>query len=197
LRRIEARAATGSLRGVRISLHPELADAFQNGRRQELAGLEREHSLRIEVIASSRLHRNQQEVDWFHRGKPELRTTLPPTSAPSVHGWQVTEQEQILPSPAEAAIADPTETAERAAEPAAERAAETAAERAAETAAERAAETAPRAAASARGGDNGEEPSPPKTAKAKRPRRRRRRSRKKSAPPPEAAPNGKSEQSSS
>jgi len=34
LRRIETRAVTGSLGGVRVELHPELADALQNERRQ-------------------------------------------------------------------------------------------------------------------------------------------------------------------
>ncbi|HEU5163653.1 MAG TPA: hypothetical protein VFV54_10940, partial [Thermoanaerobaculia bacterium] len=65
LRRIEARATMSPLRKVRVALHPELADAFQNTRRQEIAGLEREFSLRIEVIAASHLHRPQQEIEWF------------------------------------------------------------------------------------------------------------------------------------
>ncbi len=65
LRRIEARASMAPLRKVRVALHPELADAFQNSRRQEIASLEREFSLRIEVIAASHLHRPQQEIEWF------------------------------------------------------------------------------------------------------------------------------------
>lgn len=64
LRRIESRATTTHLKVVRIALHPELADAFQNGRRQEIAALEREFGIRVEVIASSRLHRPEQEIDW-------------------------------------------------------------------------------------------------------------------------------------
>jgi ribonuclease E len=70
LRRIEARAATGRLARVRIALHPELADAFQNMRRAEISALEREFDLKVEVIASSRLHRPEQEIDWFERDKP-------------------------------------------------------------------------------------------------------------------------------
>ncbi|HEY0593138.1 MAG TPA: Rne/Rng family ribonuclease [Thermoanaerobaculia bacterium] len=65
LRRIEARASMSPLRKVRVALHPELADAFQNSRRQEIAALEREFSIRIEVIAASHLHRPQQEIEWF------------------------------------------------------------------------------------------------------------------------------------
>lgn len=71
LRRIETRATTNPISKVRISLHPELADAFQNGRRQEIAALEREFDIRVEVIASNRLHRPEQEVEWFAREKED------------------------------------------------------------------------------------------------------------------------------
>jgi len=74
LRRIEARAATGTLQKVRIALHPELADAFQNGRRRELSALEQEFDIRIEVIAASHLHRPEQEVDWFSRPRSSQRS---------------------------------------------------------------------------------------------------------------------------
>lgn len=70
LRRIEARAASGLVEAVKIGLHPELADAFQNGRRQELAELEREFDIRIEVNASPALHRAEEKVDWSYREKP-------------------------------------------------------------------------------------------------------------------------------
>ena len=67
LRRIEERAAMGGINAVRIRLHPELADAFQNYRRQELASLEREFDLRIEIIAATNLHRSEEEVTWVER----------------------------------------------------------------------------------------------------------------------------------
>jgi ribonuclease E len=70
LRRIEARAASGLVQGVRISLHPELADAMQNSRRQELAELEREFDLRIEVIAAAGLHRPEEQIEWSKREHP-------------------------------------------------------------------------------------------------------------------------------
>jgi len=70
LRRIEARASSGLVQGVRISLHPELADAMQNSRRQELAELEREFDLRIEVIAAAGLHRPEEQIEWFKREHP-------------------------------------------------------------------------------------------------------------------------------
>ncbi|MES1244322.1 MAG: Rne/Rng family ribonuclease, partial [Acidobacteriota bacterium] len=57
LRRIEARAASGAIQGVRVGLHPELADAFQNGRRKELSDLEQEFDIKIEIIAAPGLHR--------------------------------------------------------------------------------------------------------------------------------------------
>jgi ribonuclease E len=64
LRRIESRASTTNLERVRIELHPELADAVQNGRRQQISDLEREFGLTVEVIASNRLHRPEQVIDW-------------------------------------------------------------------------------------------------------------------------------------
>jgi ribonuclease E len=67
LRRIETRAATRPISGVRVSLHPELADAFQNGRRREIARLEEEFGIDIEVISSNKLHRPEQVIDWFDR----------------------------------------------------------------------------------------------------------------------------------
>jgi ribonuclease E len=65
LRRIEARAASGRLRRVRVGLHPELADAFQNLRRHDIEALEREFAIQVEIVASNRLHRTDQEVEWF------------------------------------------------------------------------------------------------------------------------------------
>ena len=67
LRRIEARAADGRLKAVRVGLHPELADALQNGRRQEIAALEREFDIAIEINAATSLHRSEEKVDWIVR----------------------------------------------------------------------------------------------------------------------------------
>jgi ribonuclease E len=67
LRRIEGRAATGNLKRVRAALHPELADHFQNTRRREIAALEEEFDIHVEVIAASHLHRPEQEIDWMDR----------------------------------------------------------------------------------------------------------------------------------
>ncbi len=67
LRRIEGRAAAGRLQSVRVSLHPELADALQNSRRQKLAALEREFQIGIEIIASTSLHRPEEKIEWIDR----------------------------------------------------------------------------------------------------------------------------------
>ena len=77
VRRIQARAATGSLKAVRIGLHPELADALQNGRRRELADLEEEFEIKIEVVASRHLRRSEQKVEWFDREPGEERPVRP------------------------------------------------------------------------------------------------------------------------
>jgi ribonuclease E len=70
LRRIEARAASGSIQGVKIGLHPELADALQNHYRQELAGIEEELDVKIEIIATAGLHRPDERIEWQKREKP-------------------------------------------------------------------------------------------------------------------------------
>jgi ribonuclease E len=78
LRRIETRAVTGRLKGVRVELHPELADAIQNGRRGELAELEAEFDLHIDIIAATSMHRSEERIEWLAREKP-----LAPVSAPA------------------------------------------------------------------------------------------------------------------
>ncbi len=81
LRRIEARAATGRLQSVSIELHPELADALQNERRQELAALEREFDIRIEVIAASGLHRSEEHIEWVKREERRSLSETPTAQA--------------------------------------------------------------------------------------------------------------------
>ena len=81
LRRIETRAVTGQLGGVRVELHPELADALQNERRQELAALEREFDIQVEIVAAGGLHRAEERIDWRQRPKPEERRGTPAVSA--------------------------------------------------------------------------------------------------------------------
>ncbi len=78
LRRIETRAVTGRLKGVRVELHPELADAIQNGRRREVADLEAEFDLHIDIIAATSMHRSEERIEWLARDKP-----LAPVSAPA------------------------------------------------------------------------------------------------------------------
>jgi ribonuclease E len=70
LRRIEARAASGSIQGVNIRLHPELADAMQNSRRRELAALEEEFEICIQIIAAPGLHRPEEQIEWARREGP-------------------------------------------------------------------------------------------------------------------------------
>jgi ribonuclease E len=84
LRRIETRAVTGQLGGVRVELHPELADAIQNHRRQELAALEREFDIEVEIIAAAGLHRAEERIEWRPRAKTEPRPTAPAVSAADI-----------------------------------------------------------------------------------------------------------------
>ncbi|HEX2163299.1 MAG TPA: Rne/Rng family ribonuclease, partial [Thermoanaerobaculia bacterium] len=95
LRRIEARAATAALEKVRIALHPELAETIHNGRRKELAALEQEFGMRIEIVASPRLNLREQEVEWIKREAGDAR----PAAAPvvPVRASQLTEPRPPAP----------------------------------------------------------------------------------------------------
>jgi ribonuclease E len=88
LRRIEARAASGSIQGVRVELHPELADAFQNDRRKELSDLEQEFDLKIEIIAAPGLHRPDEQIEWVKREKP-LPPPRPRPAAVTLQPWDL------------------------------------------------------------------------------------------------------------
>ncbi len=70
MRRIEGRAATGRLLKARVEMHPELAEAMQNGRRKELARLEAEYDIEIEIVASHRLHGPEEQIEWRDRQTP-------------------------------------------------------------------------------------------------------------------------------
>jgi len=110
LRRIETRAVTGRLGGVRVELHPELADALQNDSRQELAALEREFDIEIEIIAASGLHRAEEHIDWRERSKGEERVPAPAVSAADlaegVSGEKRNRGEKPQPNENEAASID-------------------------------------------------------------------------------------------
>ena len=89
LRRIEARAATGSIQGARISLHPELADALQNHYRRELAALEEEFDIEIEIVAAPGLHRPEERIEWQKREKP-VRPSKQQKPAPiTLQAWDL------------------------------------------------------------------------------------------------------------
>jgi ribonuclease E len=85
LRQVEARAAAGAPGTVRIELHPEYADAVQNSRRRDIAALENELEVRVEIIASPSLHRSEHVVSWVASdgseraaGRPVARPVVRP-----------------------------------------------------------------------------------------------------------------------
>ena len=91
LRRIETRAVTGRVENVRVSLHPELADSIQNDLRKELADLEREFDIRVEIIAATSLHRSEEKIEWTERStaRPAVATaTAAVTAADLADGVQ-------------------------------------------------------------------------------------------------------------
>src|SRR3954465_2721514 len=92
LRRIEARAATGSIQGVRIGLHPELADALQNHYRRELADIESELSVEVEIPAPAGPHRPDEKIEWQRREKP-LPPPKPKQPAITFQPWDLASME--------------------------------------------------------------------------------------------------------
>lgn len=92
LRRVEARAATGSIQGARIGLHPELADALQNHYRRELADIESEFDIEVEIIATAGLHRPDEKIEWQRREKP-LAPPKPKQPAITFQPWDLASME--------------------------------------------------------------------------------------------------------
>ncbi len=80
LRRIEARAVSGTVKGAGIKLHPELADAFQNRRRKEILDIEEEFGIQIQITAAPGFHRSQEEILWME-GRPEKKEQKGASSA--------------------------------------------------------------------------------------------------------------------
>jgi ribonuclease E len=76
LTRIEARASTGLMKSVTFALHPEIADALQNGHRRELVSIEQEYRVEIQVIAAPSLARTEERVDWVER-EPGAEPVVP------------------------------------------------------------------------------------------------------------------------
>ena len=83
LRRLEARAATGTISGAKIWLHPELADSVQNNRRLELTEIEREFDIDVEIYASPALHRSEEKVEWMKKRSSVDTSHLPVSSVAS------------------------------------------------------------------------------------------------------------------
>jgi ribonuclease E len=109
LRRVEARAASGSIQGVKIRLHPELADALQNTRRRELAALEEEFEICIHIIAAPGLHRPEEQLEWVRREGPPPKPRPQKSAPPTLRPWDLAlpesepEEEEEEESPAHGA----------------------------------------------------------------------------------------------
>jgi ribonuclease E len=98
LRRIEARAAGGHLGGVRVGLHPELADAIQNFRRHDIAALEDEFDMRIEIIAMTSLHRSDEKMEWVEREAGDVVVrSVPAVTAADVASAAPAPPDEALP----------------------------------------------------------------------------------------------------
>ncbi len=106
LRRIETRAVTGTVERVRVELHPELADAIQNGRRHEITALEQEFDIRIEIIAATRLHRSEEHIEWTRREEKAVAAAPPPSALSAADMAPGERRRQEAPAPEAAPEAD-------------------------------------------------------------------------------------------
>ncbi len=80
LRRLEARAATGKLLKAIISIHPSLAEEVQNRRRQQIAALEQEFNIEVEIHGNPDLKRTDERIQWVNRDQtswPESQRRQP------------------------------------------------------------------------------------------------------------------------
>ncbi len=78
MRRIEGRAATGRLLKARIEMHPELAEAISNGRRRDMARLEAEYGIEIEIVAAHQILGPEEQIEWRDRPLSAQATPLRP-----------------------------------------------------------------------------------------------------------------------
>jgi len=108
LRKIEARAAAGFTGTVRISLHPELADSIQNKRRREISNLEDEFSCRVEIIASNRLHRSEEEVEWIEAKEGEIRVPKTPRAVTGAQRASLSIEDAASPEDSSSSTKKPT-----------------------------------------------------------------------------------------
>ena len=108
LRKIEARAAAGFTGTVRISLHPELADSIQNKRRREISNLEDEFSCRVEIIASNRLHRSEEEVEWIEAKEGEIRVPKTPRAGTGARRASLSIEDAASPEDSSSSTKKPT-----------------------------------------------------------------------------------------
>jgi len=79
LTRIEARASTGLMKSATFGLHPEIADALQNGHRRELAAIENDYGITLEIITAPGLARTEERVEWIER-EPGSEPVVPATA---------------------------------------------------------------------------------------------------------------------
>ena len=79
IREIEARAVQGSIAGAIISLSPENAQTVQNARRHDIAQLEEDYHLHIEICAVREMSRGDESIEWLTK---EAVEALHPGSTP-------------------------------------------------------------------------------------------------------------------
>ena len=115
MRRIEERLAGGSVRKVRLGLNPEFANVFQNRFRRELARLEDELEVEIEIYGARRLHAADTEVEFLHREAGQSLGPAPESPRPLGIVARVAAPQPAKPAKGEQPKGRPQEPAKAAA----------------------------------------------------------------------------------
>lgn len=100
LRQIAARASATPTRRVDISLHPEVAQAVQNSRRQKLADLEREFGMDIVIEGTYRLSPSEVDFQWTSgtaEKRPLRKPKQPETKAKTQKAAAETSEDESTP----------------------------------------------------------------------------------------------------
>ncbi len=169
LGKVEARVANGLIEKATVAVHPEIADALQNGHRARLVALEAELDLTIEVIAATNFSRTEERIDYKTREKavlPKAQEAALTSSDLAHSAGPVDAEEEAEEEAAAAAVEEETPKRPRKRRRRKKSPAKTAKDK------EAAAEAAAPESAAAEGGAPAEEPSG--NAKPSRSRRRRR-----------------------
>ncbi len=64
------------MKSATFGLHPEIADALQNGHRRELTAIENDYGVELQIVSAPGLARTEERVEWVER-EPGSEPVMP------------------------------------------------------------------------------------------------------------------------